>query len=167
MTKDEWIQVSIAFIAIASVFVALANTIIMKRQLKHQHEQWEYSVKPVFRIIKIYHLNHLYEWTIFFENTNDVYHKIDKVSFSSSDVVISDSADFGWIKHISKDEIETYKDTVVILRPKTDDFIVGTIKIEGVDLIGNRFEIFSPDVKFKNKYIENKISLDHKYFTIR
>lgn len=166
MKGADWIQLSMAIVAFLGFILALMNQFTLKKQTNIHYKEWKYSVKPVFKITKVYHLNHLYEWTLFFENTNNVYHQIHKVSFSSDKVEISKIAMHGELRQQYKDYEDVFKDNVIIMRPLTDEFIVGRVKIEGIDLVGNPFEAISPDIKFTNKYIENTIDLTQKYLKI-
>lgn len=165
MNAGDWIQVSLAFIAMASVLIAMLNAIIMKGQLKQQQIQWEYSNKPAFRIVRSAKYIGDFKWILIIENTNNVFHQINEISFSSDEIELI-RISHGVFTSSREDEKEVHKGLTLILDVKTGDFVVGNIKVEGIDLIGNSFKAISPDIKFKRRDIIDSGSFNHKYFRL-
>lgn len=136
-----------AGISLTGVILSYLSVRKMGKQIAIQKNQWEYSQKPIFRIIKSHNFKREQNWVFIVENTNNVFYRIDSVTFSIQDVKVSDFSQ-GSLKISSAKEREEYSGLSFTLTPQVNTFINGTIQIRGRDLLGNQFICNSPSIKF-------------------
>jgi len=164
MTLDQIILLITAGISLLAVFVTYLSVRKMGKQVEIQKSQWEYSQKPIFKIIKSqqYHVGRAF----IIENSNNIYHIIESITFSLPvDVEVYDIRK-GFLQNKSEkdDSISEYHGLIVILKSKTDSFVEGVLQIRGKDVLGNSFVCNSPSIKFENKKVINSQDYFEIYF---
>lgn len=163
LTISDWIQFSIAVIAGLAAILSFFNIRATNKQIKQQKKEWEYANKPILKIT--YYQDFDRYIVIVIKNDNNVFHKITKVSFAKSEMNLSVS-DYGSVvvTDSKTKEKTTYDGMTVTLYPETNEEIIGEIRIKGIDLIGNEFEVTSKEIIIKNKKIKNKYGIRNSYF---
>jgi len=149
ITTDQIILMLTAGISLTGVIFSFLSVRKMGKQIDIQKNQWEYSQKPIFRIIKTHNFRQEEKWVFIVENSNDVFYKLDSVTYSSTDVLVSGYSQ-GTLKLKSvKDGDEEYHGLSFSLQPQVNTYVVGVLQIRGKDLLGNSFICNSPPIKFK------------------
>jgi len=98
------------------------------------------------------------------ENSNSVFHFIDSVTFTASDVSISYSQGSMGIKSSSDGNEIILEGWAINLTPQQNTFIEGIIQIRGKDILGNSFICNSKPIKFNNRSIVNSSDFFKVYF---
>lgn len=154
-----------ASISLVGVFISYVSVRKIGKQVEIQKKQWEYSQKPIFKIIKLHNFNGKCIFIV--ENSNSVFHVIDSITFTTPDVLISGgshgrietSSTKGGIKEIK----DISKGLSITLTPQIDTFIDGIIQMTGKDIIGNTFICNSQSIKFNNLKLINESELNMSY----
>ncbi|WP_060210329.1 hypothetical protein [Sporosarcina koreensis] len=165
MSISDVIQFVLAVIAAVGAIFAFLNIRTSNRQIELQQSQWEHKHQPVFKII--YTTQREKSKVLVIENTNKVFHRIEDVSFTSSDVNVESQFN-GMItnKKTRNNEViekHEYSGLIVTLTPIKDDFQSGFLQIRGFDALGNQFISNTVDLKFKNKELVNHIDIPMTY----
>ena len=149
INTDQIILMVTAGISLTGVILSFLSVRKMGKQIDIQKKQWEYSQKPIFRIIKTTKLNQADKWVIIVENSNNVFYKVDSVTYSSSDILLGNFSQ-GTLKIKSKDDSEEYHGLTFTLQSQVNTYVQGVIQIRGKDLLGNTFICNSPPLTFKH-----------------
>lgn len=166
LNASDYIQLIIAIIAGVGAIFAFFNIRTNNRQISLQQKQWEYMHVPTFRISYI----QLFGKGVFsfvIENSNNVYHQIEKITFSSDDILITtdyyasvESTNLRGTEIISKDE---YHGLIVTLKLTNGEYHNGTILISGSDALGKEFKVVSNAIEFKDYKLVNEMQLNKTY----
>lgn len=162
MTLDQLILLITACISLLAVFVTFLSVIKMGKQVEIQKNQWEYSQKPIFRVIKTQKFRD--QTILIIENSNSIFHIIESVTFTTSDVISNYSqGSIGTTS--SKDGNEVIAEGwTITLTPLVNTFIEGIVQIRGKDILGNSFICNSKPIKFENRSIINSYDFYKVYF---
>ena len=165
MTLEEKILLATACISLLAVFITYLSVRKMSKQVEIQKNQWEYSQKPIFRIIDHVDTESYRMSILIIENSNNIFHIIESITFTTPDVQLSDGTQ-GYIKTTSSiTRIEEKSEGLsVSLTPKVNTFIEGVIQIKGVDILGNNFTCNSPVIKFNQLKTVNPRDFKKIYF---
>jgi len=166
MTLDQIILLITAGISLLAVFVTYLSVRKMGKQVDIQKSQWEYSQKPIFRIIKFQNFSG--KWVFIIENSNSVFHEVERVTFTTSDVLISGDKqgrmETAKTRNGVRETGDVFQGLSVTLIPQIDTFTQGIIQIRGKDLLGNTFICNSQPIKFNNRKIINEHDFNRAYF---
>lgn len=160
---SDYIQLAIALIAgIAAVFTGI-NIIVTNRNISIQKEQWAFSLSPTFKISYVAKAR-TYGVSFVIENSNNVYHEIEEVTFSTDEVEVTKV--FGGI--IDKGQVGEKKEIVakgliIILKPSSEKFYEGYLQIKGKDSLGKDFKVNSNAIKFEGRSVRNDLELSRTY----
>ncbi|WP_338652685.1 hypothetical protein V6B14_12805 [Sporosarcina psychrophila] len=166
MSASDYIQLLIAIIAGVGAIFAFLNIRMSNKQINLQQKQWEHSHVPIF---KISYLSSKQDSVVFvIENSNNIFHQIEQITFSSPEVKIELSIN-GFItkKTHSKGEITNereYHGLIVKLIPLNDLYYNGILRLRGYDALGNEFKANSKELIFKNRKLENHLEVSKTYF---
>lgn len=161
MTLEEKILIGTACISLLAVFVTYLSVMKMSKQVEIQKNQWEYSQKPIFRIIDHFDSQSHRMSILIIENSNHIFHIIESVTFTTPDVQLGDGKQ-GFIKNITTEEKS--EGLSVSLTPNVNTLVEGVIQIKGLDILGNNFTCNSPAIKFNQLKIDNPRDFEKIYF---
>ncbi|WP_404333658.1 hypothetical protein [Planococcus rifietoensis] len=159
--NGDYIQLSIAVVAVIAAVIATVNTSLIKKQINLQKNQWEFSQVPIFRI-SFTKGNFNNATCIVVENSNSVYHHIKRITLSSEDLIVEKYWN-NFVVTIIEGEPREFHGLIVLIKPKTNLFCEGTLQISGVDALGNDFKANSIPLKFDKGTLKNGIQLTNSF----
>lgn len=165
MNAGDWIQLFLAIIAAIGAILAFMNIYVSKKAIELQQRQWEHSAVPVYRIdyITIAHNGPLFV----LDNTNEVAHQVEAITFSVDQVAIEFSFN-GYVektktKQGEKETTGIHKGLVVKLVNKSEEYICGYLQLKGKDSLGNEFRLNTNLIEFESSRIKNDLVLSQTY----
>lgn len=162
MTISDWIQLMLAIIAGIAAIISVFNVSVTNKQIKQQKKEWEFSYRPVFRVKYVSDFENGPRLIV--DTLNNVFHRIEKVSFSNEEVETEVST-YGLItvRNRAQNEKDVYEGTSIKLKLKNVDDVSGIISLYGVDAIGNKFCMKTELIEIKNQKITNKYDLQNSF----
>lgn len=166
MSIDQKIILASTLISLTGVIFSYLSVRRMGKQIDIQKRQWEYSCTPIFRISYITEFN---QKSICFviENSNNVYHQVEEITFPSDTLTIKDyfygnvtSSEKSGGQIIDKKE---YHGLLVTMEIKDSIEVRGRLRINGVDMLGNKFKVETKELVFKNYKLDNHLEISKTY----
>lgn len=163
MSSSDKIQFSIAVVAGVAAILTAINIWVSNLNIQQQKKQWEFSLKPVFKI------SYIQEFAgdktgFVIENSNHVYHEMKDINFSLDgvkvDMVFDGIIDTG---KVGEERVVVAKGLIITLLPGDDSYYEGYLQIVGKDSLGREFKVKSNAIKFKEKEIINDLELSRTY----
>jgi hypothetical protein len=159
------VLIASASISLIGVIISLFSVLKIGKQVNIQKKQWEHSHVPVFKFLYQTDFDGSYAFVV--ENPNNVYHRINKINFTNSEVSVKDF----WYGSVGSKETlnneviseKEYKGLIIVLSPNNKECHKGLLQISGVDGLGNTFRVTSKEMIFKEHKIHNHFHLTETY----
>ncbi|PIC69886.1 MULTISPECIES: hypothetical protein [unclassified Sporosarcina] len=165
MNASDWIQLLLAVTAAIGAIFAFWNIRVSNKAIELQKKQWEHSAVPVYRIS---YITYAQKGVMFvFENTNNVAHQVEDISFSMDEVKVEFSfngtVEKSETKHGEKTVKEEHRGLVVKLVNTSTEYICGRIQLRGKDSLGNKFCLNSNSIELNANKLKNDLILSRTY----